>query len=196
MFGTGCHGIFRNFIEICLCGQDLTPEEWATVQKPSGFCRCGNRKFFCRRLPADLFAGLKFTVMSEILRPELPLGLVTFRHVRDGIFIRQDDYYRKCLYTDLLWVETSGSYSDLHLRDRSRIVVALRIGVMDRYLPASHFVRIHRSFVVRLFDIDTFVGNSLCIGDKWFPIGRLYRPEVLALLNILNYVCRLPEDGG
>ena len=98
--------------------------------------------------------------MSEILRPEFPLGSVTYRHVRDGIFIRQDDYYRKCLYTDLLWVEASGSYSDIHLRDRSRIVVALRIG------------------------------------DKWFPIGRLYRPGVLALLNILNYVCRSPEDGG
>ena len=86
--------------------------------------------------------------MSEILRPEFPLGSVTYRHVRDGIFIRQDDYYRKCLYTDLLWVEASGSYSDIHLRDRSRIVVALRIGVMGRYLPASHFVRIHRSYVV------------------------------------------------
>ena len=45
-------------------------------------------------------------------------------------------------------------------------------------------------------DIDTFVGNMLRIGDKWFPIGRLYRPGVLALLNILNYVCRSPEDGG
>ena len=112
--------------------------------------------------------------MSEILRPEFPLGSVTYRHVRDGIFIRQDDYYRKCLYTDLLWVEASGSYSDIHLRDRSRIVVALRIGVMGRYLPASHFVRIHRSYVVSLFDIDTFVGNMLRIGDKWFPIGRLY----------------------
>ena len=128
--------------------------------------------------------------MSEILRPEFPLGSVTYRHVRDGIFIRQDDYYRKCLYTDLLWVEASGSYSDIHLRDR------LRIGVMGRYLPASHFVRIHRSYVVSLFDIDTFVGNMLRIGDKWFPIGRLYRPGVLALLNILNYVCRSPEDGG
>ena len=74
--------------------------------------------------------------------------------------------------------------------------VALRIGVMGRYLPASHFVRIHRSYVVSLFDIDTFVGNMLRIGDKWFPIGRLYRPGVLALLNILNYVCRSPEDGG
>lgn len=93
-------------------------------------------------------------------------------------------------------VEASGSYSDIHLRDRSRIVVALRIGVMGRYLPASHFVRIHRSYVVSLFDIDTFVGNMLRIGDKWFPIGRLYRPGVLALLNILNYVCRSPEDGG
>ena len=87
-------------------------------------------------------------------------------------------------------------YSDIHLRDRSRIVVALRIGVMGRYLLASHFVRIHRSYVVSLFDIDTFVGNMLRIGDKWFPIGRLYRPGVLALLNILNYVCRSPEDGG
>ena len=66
----------------------------------------------------------------------------------------------------------------------------------DGYLPASHFVRIHRSYVVSLFDIDTFVGNMLRIGDKWFPIGRLYRPGVLALLNILNYVCRSPEDGG
>ena len=77
-------------------------------------------------------------------------------------------------------MEASGSYSDLHLRDRSRIIVALCIGVMARYLPVSHFVRIHRSCVVSLFDIDTFMGNMLRIGDKWFPIGRLYRPGVFS----------------
>ena len=93
-------------------------------------------------------------------------------------------------------MEASGSYSDIHLRDRSRIVVAMRNAVKGRYLPPSHLLPNHRSYVVSLFDIDTFVGNMLRIGDKWFPIGRLYRPGVLALLNILNYVCRAPVDGG
>ena len=120
---------------------------------------------------------------------------VVFRDIHDGVFIRQNDYYKKYLYTDLLWVKASGSYRAIQVRDRSRIVVALRLGVMNRYLPESHFVRIHRSYVVSLFAIDTFVGNSLRIGDEWFPIGRLYRRDVLSLLNILSYVCDLSEDS-
>ena len=133
--------------------------------------------------------------MIENFQPGVPLVPVVFRDIHDGVFIRQNDYYKKYLYTDLLWVKASGSYSAIHLRDRSRIVVALRLGVMNRYLPESHFVRIHRSYVVSLFAIDTFVGNSLRIGDEWFPMGRLYRRDVLSLLNILSYVCDLSEDS-
>lgn len=114
--------------------------------------------------------------------------LPEFRHVNDGVFLRQNDYYKKFLYTDILWVESSGSYSYIHLRDKSKLIVAHRLKVVESKLPGSHFIRVHRGFILSLFDIDSFVGNSLRIGEKWFPIGRNYRKLVIASFNVLDHV--------
>lgn len=116
------------------------------------------------------------------------ITLPEFRHVNDGVFLRQNDYYKKFLYVDILWVEASGSYSYIHLRDKSRVIVSHSLKVVENSLPRTHFLRVHRGFILSLYDIDTFIGNSLQIGEKWFPIGRNYRKQVIASFNILDHV--------
>ena len=38
-------------------------------------------------------------------------------------------------------------------------------------------------FILNWHYIDTFVGNSVKIGDRWFPIGRAYRPRLPQVLH-------------
>ena len=107
------------------------------------------------------------------------------RHERDGLFVRFQDVYLLLPYADILHVEASGSYCHIHTRDRSKITVAHRLNLLERRLPSTHFVRVHHSFILNLFEITKFVGNTVYIGNRDYPVGRKYREQFLSLLNIL-----------
>ena len=109
-------------------------------------------------------------------------------HLLDGIFIRHNDYYRKFLYKDLLWLKAGGSYCDLHFRDDSRLTVSFcRSSVLSK-LPAELFCRIHQSYAVNLCAIDKFYGNTVFIGETLLPVSRSHRPGFLSRLDILGNV--------
>ena len=59
-----------------------------------------------------------------------PADVPVCRHTCDGIYIRHKDYFRKYLYSDLLWVKASGCYCDLYFRDKSRLTVAFPLAVV------------------------------------------------------------------
>ena len=115
-----------------------------------------------------------------------PADVPAYRHACDGIYIRHKDYFRKFLYADLLWVKANGCYCDLHFRNKSRLTVAFPLSIVERKLPADLFVRIHHSYVVSLYEITTFFGNTARIGQQDFSIGPAYRAGFLSRLNILN----------
>ena len=108
------------------------------------------------------------------------------RHERDGFFVRYQDYYRKILYADILYVEAVGCYCDIHLRGRSTpITVVKRLSEFEDFLLERLFVRIHRSHVVSLCAVTKFVGNAVWLGDLSLPIGEKYRDGFLSRLDIL-----------
>lgn len=119
-----------------------------------------------------------------------------FSHEIDGLFIRKDDYYKKFLYSEILYVEASGSYCYFYFKDKPRVIVSFRLALVEEKLPERYFARVHNSFILNLCYVDTFVGNSLRVGKKWFPIGRVYRKGVLARFNILGITSVRGEMEG
>jgi hypothetical protein len=113
--------------------------------------------------------------------------------VADGLFIRQDGYGKKYFYTDILWIEASANYCDFYFKNKSRITVACRLGTVERQLPDKYLVRVHRGFILNLRYVDTVAGNSLRVGEKWFPIGDYYRKNVLACFNLLDTSREYPK---
>ena len=105
------------------------------------------------------------------------------RYGEGHIFLWWENYWRRLLYVDILYIEGSGSYCEFHAIDGSRMTISYRLGVMKHSLPDDTFIRIHQSFILNWRYIDTFVGNSVKIGDRWFPVGRTYRPHLLQVLH-------------
>jgi DNA-binding LytR/AlgR family response regulator len=50
-------------------------------------------------------------------------------------------------------------------------------------LPADAFLRIHRSYIIAISKIDSYNSDTIGIGKKELPIGRLYKHDVNKLLN-------------
>lgn len=107
---------------------------------------------------------------------------------KDSVFIKCQDYFRRVRFTSILYMEACGSYCNICLADGTKITVAFTLSQVLDHLPGNIFVRVHRSFIVNMEFIDSYIGNLFYIKENMIPIGRSFKKDVLEGLNILGNV--------
>ncbi|WP_459189956.1 LytR/AlgR family response regulator transcription factor [Parabacteroides sp. APC149_11_2_Y6] len=107
-------------------------------------------------------------------------------HVDDGFFVRTGEFHSKILYKDILWVSASSNYTDIHLLNGKAICVIYPLVKVEAFLPATLFIRIHRSHIINIRAVDRFIGNILYIGKQRLDISRPYRKLVFSCFDILE----------
>lgn len=103
-----------------------------------------------------------------------------------SIYIKYKDYFHKVEFTNIIYVEASGSYCIIHLKTNNKITVSFSLTEIVKYLPAELFIRVHRSYAVNRDCIDSFIGNFLIIGNERIPISRQHKKNVFSQLYILG----------
>ncbi|MDR1226609.1 MAG: LytTR family transcriptional regulator [Prevotellaceae bacterium] len=104
----------------------------------------------------------------------------------DCIFIKDKDYFRKVSFQNILWVEASGSYCYVHLSNGHNICLSFSLSEVSPRLPSKYFLRIHRSYIINLNQVDAFIGNMICIGEHKLSISRKLREQVINRMNIMG----------
>jgi len=94
-----------------------------------------------------------------------------------NFFLKGENGYHRIDTGELLYVEASGNYCKVKLKDR-QIVVHEKISDLEQQLPAERFIRIHRSFIVALHKIKTLQGDTVTVGETDIPIGQTYSKSV------------------
>lgn len=79
----------------------------------------------------------------------------------------------RVLPTEILYVESLKEYAKLHLADR-HFLTQISLQELEQVLPAAHFLRIHRSYMVNINKIRAFSANEIEIAGIALPIGRTY----------------------
>ncbi len=98
------------------------------------------------------------------------------------VFMKIDGRLVKMDLRTIQWIEAQGDYMLIHATDREFMLLTTMKSMVAK-LPSKYFVRVHRSFLVRLDQITDVEEGSLVIGRKVIPIGGSYKE---ALLNRLN----------
>lgn len=104
-----------------------------------------------------------------------------------SVFVKDRDYFRRVDFARIKWVEASGSYCCMHLEDKRKLMLSYNLSELSAYLP-PYFVRVHRSFIVNMNYIDSFIGNMLCVGQERIPVSKQHKKGVIACLNIIGNV--------
>lgn len=68
--------------------------------------------------------------------------------------------------------------------DSRTILTRYPISELEKALPQSAFIRIHRSFIVAKSRIDFIDANDVEIAGKEIPIGRSYRDYVMKVIGV------------
>ncbi len=100
------------------------------------------------------------------------------------IFIRDSTVIRRLKTDDILFAEAMGDYVKLHTQSKF-YAIHTSLRTVEMRLPASKFVRTHRSYIAALSKIDTVRDGALIMSGKTVPVADAYRAALNKRMNIL-----------
>ncbi|MEO7317148.1 MAG: LytTR family DNA-binding domain-containing protein [Ginsengibacter sp.] len=100
------------------------------------------------------------------------------------IFIRDSNIIRRLKLEDILFIEAMGDYVKVHTLQKFFAIHTTLKAVEDR-LPASKFIRVHRSYIVALNKIDSMQDGALILNSKPVPVADAYRAALNKKMNVL-----------
>lgn len=101
-----------------------------------------------------------------------------------GIFIKKESRLVRLPAGSILYVEALADYVNIYTADGRHTVLATMKSVESK-LPQKEFVRIHRSFIIRLDKIEEIEENAVKIGGKVLPISRSHKEDLFRRLKLL-----------
>ena len=102
----------------------------------------------------------------------------------DSIFVKTDYRVVKIAISDIRYIEGMSEYLKIHLESQPKpIVTLLSMKKMEEFLP-THFMRIHRSYIINLKKIQEVNKNRVIMDSETFlPIGDNYKDAFNDYLN-------------
>lgn len=77
---------------------------------------------------------------------------------------------------EILYLESEGEYVRIHLANGQKITTLYRIKNMEAELPADRFMRVHRSYIVNLKAIRSYMRGRIYLNEAFYlPIGEHYK---------------------
>lgn len=99
------------------------------------------------------------------------------------IFMRSDYSLQKIELNDLLYIEGLEDYVKFHFKTKpTQIFRATMKSLVDK-LPENQFVRVHRSYIVRMDKVSKLSGTSLIINNTEINVGRMYKEQAFESFN-------------
>lgn len=91
-----------------------------------------------------------------------------------SLVIRVDGDWMRLETEEIKYAQSWGNYVKI-FTDTQTYLTALTLAELDQRLPASQFVRVHKSYLVAIKRVTRISGNELSINDISLPIGLTYR---------------------
>ena len=82
----------------------------------------------------------------------------------------------------LLYFESRRMYLEVHTAQRTYVLRSTLSSFLEK-LPADQFMRIHRSFAVRIQRIERWTRTSVWVAGVELPVGRTYQSTLLDALE-------------
>jgi DNA-binding LytR/AlgR family response regulator len=103
----------------------------------------------------------------------------------DTLFIKVDSLLVNFDLKEALYMEAFGDYVKIHTEKKVH-VVHTKLRTMEETLPVKDFVRVHRSYIVRIDKIKNIDTANLQVGNKIIPISNSYRQLLFEKIQTLS----------
>lgn len=104
--------------------------------------------------------------------------------LNDRIFVREKSKMVKIFLRDLLYIEADRAYSHLVTREKTYLL-ASSLSNIENKLPPEFLMRVHRSYMVNLQEIESIEEGYVCIQNKRVPVSRSHWEKFVKRVNII-----------
>jgi DNA-binding LytR/AlgR family response regulator len=133
--------------------------------------------------------------ISDKVENDLPnssLGFETQRSedllIKDALFVRHDGSLVKLKHVDILWLKGDGNYTTIVARN-SVFSVRNLLKDFEDVLPPDQYIRIHKSYIARIDEINSINTREIKVGQDLVPVGRTYYH------NLVDRIQKLSPSG-
>lgn len=96
-------------------------------------------------------------------------------------YIKADNRFVRISFNEIQYVEALQNYVCIYTNEK-KYISYLTMKSVEEYLPASQFIKTHKSFIVNAAKIEAIDGNEIRIGEHRIPISRNEKEDVLEQL--------------
>ncbi len=102
----------------------------------------------------------------------------------DRIFVRHKDKMVKIMLKDILYAEAERNYSRIFSRSKEYLL-STTLKTMEEKMLTSLFMRIHRSYLINVTQVDEVAESHVMIAQKAIPLGAGMREQLMHRMQTL-----------
>src|SRR6185437_7341692 len=102
----------------------------------------------------------------------------------DRIFIRHKDKMIKIMVADILYIEADRNYSRIFAAGKE-FLLSVTLKTIEDKLSVDLFVRVHRSYIINITQIEEVGESHVSIGDKSIPLSAGLKEHLLEKIQTL-----------
>ena len=101
-----------------------------------------------------------------------------------SIFVKSEYKLLQINLDDIRYIEGLKDYVKIYTEQSPHPILSLmNMNAIEQMLPASRFIRVHRSFIVQKSKIREIERNRIVFGDVYIPIGDSYKQAFQDFIN-------------
>ncbi len=98
------------------------------------------------------------------------------------LFVKTENKWRKVVIEDILYIEGLKDYLSIYTRTERILTLQNFSSLLDK-LSSDQFVRVHKSYVVGINQVEEIEKARVLINQKWIPVSDTYRTGFFKLLE-------------
>ncbi|WP_299799628.1 LytTR family DNA-binding domain-containing protein [uncultured Maribacter sp.] len=103
---------------------------------------------------------------------------------KEFLFVKSEYKQLRIKLSDVLYFEGLKDYIKIWLKDNPKAILTLMsLKSLEEELPGTHFMRVHRSFIVALKYVEVVERSQIIINKQRITVSEQYKPRFLEYIN-------------
>lgn len=104
-------------------------------------------------------------------------------HEKEELIVKEGRAIVKLPHENILFFEANGNYTNIVMSSGKKRMVRTPISEFETQLNGTHFMRIHKSFIVNGSFVKEVTASTVKVMDQDLPVGRTYQASAASLLK-------------
>ncbi|SDR96031.1 two component transcriptional regulator, LytTR family [Polaribacter sp. KT25b] len=103
---------------------------------------------------------------------------------KEFLFVKSEYKQLRIKLADVLYFESLKDYIKIWIKDNPKAILTLMsLKTLEEELPETQFMRVHRSFIVSLKNVEVIERSQIIINKQRITVSDQYKPKFLAFVN-------------